>query len=87
MESVPETWKPPMPTISPALRNAVVRSSARGNWFDCTPTSMTMPPPASRIERAIFSGRMRWFVSSIATTSSATSGPSTCRSAQSTASP
>ena len=24
-------------------------SSARGNWFDCTPTSITMPAPAASI--------------------------------------
>ena len=70
MASVPETWNPPMPTVTPASRRGLAISSARGNWFDCTPTSMTMPRPASAIRFAIRSGRTRALVSSIASTSS-----------------
>ena len=45
----PETWKPPMPTGSPAARNGRARSTARGNWLDCTPTSAisALPPAVS----------------------------------------
>ena len=38
MAMQPETWKPPMQTGRPAARNGRARSTARGNWFDCTPT-------------------------------------------------
>ena len=36
----------------PRARKGRAMSSARGNWFDCTPTSMTIPPPAASIMRA-----------------------------------
>ena len=32
-----------------AARSGRAMSSARGNWFDCTPTSITMPAPAASI--------------------------------------
>ena len=35
----PETWKPPIATWTPAARNGAGDVTARGNWFDCTPTS------------------------------------------------
>jgi hypothetical protein len=50
--------------LDAAARSGRARSSARGNWFDCTPTSMTMPLPARSIIRARRSGRMRVLVSS-----------------------
>ena len=37
---------------------------ARGIWFDCTPTSITMPAPAASIMVAMRRGRMRVLVSS-----------------------
>ena len=52
------------PTAMPRSRSGRAISSARGNWFDCTPTSITMPAPAASISRAIRSGRMRVLVSS-----------------------
>ena len=39
MAMQPLTWKPPITTGTPAARNWRPRSSARGNWLDCTPTS------------------------------------------------
>ena len=83
MASTPETWKPPMPTWMPRARSGRARSSARGNWFDCTPTSITMPAPAASIIAARRSGRMRVLVSSKAWMSMSTSSPRTRRSAQS----
>ncbi len=38
-----------MPTWMPRSRSGAAMSSARGNWFDCTPTSITMPAPAASI--------------------------------------
>ena len=75
----PDTWKPPMPTGMPRGRSGRAMSSARGNWFDCTPTSITMPAPACSIMRAMRSGRMRVLVSSKAWMSISTSSPSTFR--------
>ena len=43
MDRQPLTWNPPITTGSPAARNWRPRSSARGNWLDCTPTSPTKP--------------------------------------------
>ena len=53
--------------LDAALRGAAAaRSSARGNWFDCTPTSATMPAPAASIMRGdACRDRMRVLVSSI----------------------
>ena len=53
---------------------------ARGNWFDCTPTRPTMPKPSCSRNLAMMSlMRTRVLVSSIASMSMATSGPSTSR--------
>ena len=61
----PETWKPPMQTGSPAARNGRARSTARGNWFDWTPTNpISARPPSRRIVRMIRWGLTRWLVSS-----------------------
>jgi hypothetical protein len=38
MARQPETWNPPIATCRPAARSGRAMSSARGNWFDCTPT-------------------------------------------------
>ena len=72
-----------------ASRSGRAMSSARGNWFDCTPTSMTMPRAgARRSARAMRSGRMRVLVSSIASMSSVDVGRrARARSAQSRARP
>jgi hypothetical protein len=49
----------------PAARKRRARSMARGNWLDCTPTSVTRPkPPVAAMAAAICSGRMRVLVSS-----------------------
>src|ERR1700731_502315 len=64
MAMQPEMWKPPTQTGSPAARNGRARSTARGNWLDCTPTRpISALPPALRIIRMIRSGRMRRLVS------------------------
>ncbi len=34
----PAAWKPPIATGRPSLMNWRARSTARGNWLDCTPT-------------------------------------------------
>ena len=50
IERQPETWKPPMQTGRPAARNGRARSTARGNWLDCTPTRpISALPPVLRI--------------------------------------
>src|ERR1051325_8435447 len=41
-----------MATWMPRARSGRARSSARGDWFDCTPASMTMTPPAVSLLRA-----------------------------------
>ena len=65
MAMQPEMWKPPMQTGSPAARNGRARSTARGNWLDCTPTRpISALPPALRISRMIRSGWTRRLVSS-----------------------
>src|SRR5207248_3811120 len=49
----PETWKPPMATAIPALRNGAAMSRARGYWFDWTPTTPTNPKlPCDRKRRS-----------------------------------
>ena len=84
----PLTWKPPMATCTPARRSGAAMSTARGNWFDCTPTSATRPwPPRARIRSAMRSGRTRVLVSSMASMTRSTSSPSTARAAQSSAKP
>jgi hypothetical protein len=61
----PETWKPPIQTGKPARRNGMARSTARGNWFDWTPTRpISARPPARWIIRTIPSGLTRRLVSS-----------------------
>ncbi len=71
----------------PASRSLRAMSSVRGNWFDCTPTSPTMPkPPFCVIWRIMRLIGTRALVSSSALISIATSGPSTCLSAASAAS-
>ena len=63
-------WRP----ASPLARKRRARSTARGNWFDCTPTRQTRPrPPARRDRAAMRSGRTRVLVSSSATMSISTS--------------
>ena len=47
-----------------AVRSRRATSIARGYWFDCTPTSPTMPASAPATRRAMRSGRMRVLVSS-----------------------
>ena len=37
--------------LDAASRSGFARSSACGNWFDCTPTSITIPRPLSRSSR------------------------------------
>ena len=52
-------------TGRPAARNGRARSTARGNWLDCTPTSpISARPPARRIMRMICCGCTRRLVSS-----------------------
>ena len=88
MASEPDTWNPPMTTGTPAARSGPAMSSARGNWFDCTPISPTIPnPPALSMRRAMVFGRTRVFVSSMAVMRISTSGPRIRRAAQSEASP
>ena len=59
------------------------RSSAWGNWFDCTPTRPTMPKPSlSRNRSIIFLTFTRVLVSSTALMSIAMSGPRTPRCAR-----
>src|SRR5829696_5797162 len=66
----------------PACRRGRAMSRARGNWFDCTPTSPTSPKkPFFRKSLTILSGRMRVLHSSTAVMVISTSGPSACRSA------
>ena len=62
-------------------------SSALGNWFVWTPTSITIPAPASAMSRAIRSGWMRVFVSSRGWISMRVSLPNAFFSAHSRASP
>ena len=84
----PDTWKPPMATWMPASRNGRAISRARGYWFDWTPVSATRPKlPWDRKRARSVGTSMRVLVSSITSISMATSGPSTCRSAQSAAIP
>jgi hypothetical protein len=64
MLRIPDAWNPPIPTWIPRSRSGRARSSACGNWFDCTPVIITMPAPAFSIIRASFSGRIRVLVSS-----------------------
>ena len=57
--------EPPMHTGSPAARNGRARSTARGNWLDCTPISpIKALPPLLRSIRMIRSGRTLRLVSS-----------------------
>ena len=63
---MPETWKPPITTGMPAARSGRAMSSARGYWFDCTPTRPTRPKFPSRLKSAMSrSIRTRVLVSSI----------------------
>ena len=88
IERQPETWKPPIITGSPAARNSRARSRARSYWLDWTPTRpISALAPRRRRPRTMRAGTMWRLVSSIAVRLIATSGPSTCRSAQSAAMP
>jgi len=54
--NMPLTWKPPIRTCNPPARNFFAKSTARGNWFDCTPASATTVRwPGRRCE-----SMMRW---------------------------
>ena len=48
----PAAWKPPIATGRPALRNWRARSTARGNWLDCTPTRQISALPPLRLMSA-----------------------------------
>ena len=48
MARQPDTWNPPIITGTPAARNGRAMSSARGNWFDCTPADAEQPNPPWR---------------------------------------
>ena len=74
----PDTWKPPMATWIPAARNGRAMSSARGYWFDWTPTRPTKSESYRwrRKTRRAGPGTSMWvLVSSITSMSMATSGP------------
>ena len=49
----PAAWKPPIATGRPALRNWRARSTARGNWLDCTPTRQISALPPLRLMSAM----------------------------------
>ena len=77
-----------MATWTPASRNGRAMSRARGYWFDWTPTRATNPKLPWRRRPARSAAMSTWvLVSSITAMSMATSGPRTCRSAQSAAMP
>ena len=85
---LPDTWNPPIIIGTPAARSGRAMSSARGNWFDCTPTNATKPKLPFSTNRAINLGMsMRVLVSSTASISMPIPGPSTSRAAQSAAIP
>src|ERR1043165_4477075 len=69
-----------MITGTPAARSGRAMSSARGYWFDCTPTSPTKPNSSlARISAMILSTRTRVLVSSIAALSSVPAPPRAVR--------
>ena len=72
----PAAWKPPIATGRPALRKWRARSTARGNWLDCTPTRQISALPPLRLMSAMMrSGRTRVLVSSNGLMTMSTSGP------------